>query len=300
MSAGPERLEQRAAEGAPAVRAGGLREGLLRLTGVLVLCYVAYAGLMYFGQDRMLFPRRFAGRPADRPPREEIEALWITAAGGERVEAWFLPGAGRSAAASGPAVIFFHGNAELLHRNVGFVQPYLDMGYSVLLPEYRGYGRSQGVPSEAAVVADGLMFYDWLALRPEVDHEQIVLHGRSLGGAVAAQVAARRDCRALIIEASVASVADFSHRYLLPERLCRNPFRTIDVLRALDRPVLLLHATGDRVIPIEHARRNLAAARRARLVEFEGDHDRLTRDWERYWAEIRALLREAGLPAAER
>jgi fermentation-respiration switch protein FrsA (DUF1100 family) len=89
--------------------------------------------------------------------------------------------------------------------------------------EYRGYGRASGTPSQAALVADGARFYDWLAARPEVDRRRIVLQGTSLGGAIATAVAAERKPAALVLECTFTSMGALAHGYGLPTVLCKHP-----------------------------------------------------------------------------
>src|SRR5688572_30832441 len=108
------------------------------------------------------------------------------------VEGWFLPAYGVAAGRPGPAVIFAHGNAEIIDPYALELEPYRRMGVSVLLPEFRGYGRSGGEPSEEGITDDFVAFHDLLAARPDVDPSRIVFHGRSLGGGVVCALAARR------------------------------------------------------------------------------------------------------------
>src|SRR5690606_34255575 len=99
-----------------------------------------------------------------------------------RVEAWLLPGDGVSAERPGPAVVFAHGNAELIDHWPGALARYRRLGVSVVLPEYRGYGRSAGRPSESAIRDDLRALHARLSSHPMVDVTRLVYHGRSLGG----------------------------------------------------------------------------------------------------------------------
>lgn len=211
------------------------------------------------------------------------------------VEAWFLPGQGASVDRPGPAVIFAHGNAELIDYWPDTLEHYRQLGVGVLLPEYRGYGRSAGSPSQTAITSDFVYFHDELAARPDVDPARIFFHGRSLGGGAVCALAEHRRPRAMILMSTFTSIADMARRYLLPRFLVLDPFDNERVLSRLDVPVLLLHGTHDGLVPYEHARRLQAVAKDARLVSYPADHNDCPPDWERFWAEVTAFLRNQGI-----
>ena len=218
---------------------------IIALTTVFTL-YVAAATMLYFTQTSIIFPRRATGPISPRPPEAPTRVLWIQTDSGERVEAWFIPGAGRAPDSPGPAVILAHGNATLIDHASDTVALYVARGVSVMLPEYRGYGRSEGLPSERGIVSDFVAAYDLLREQPEVQGDVIFGHGRSLGGGVIAQLAARRSLVALVIESSFTSVAAMARKSFMPGFICRHPFRTDSVLREYAGPVLLMHGTEGR------------------------------------------------------
>lgn len=241
-------------------------------------------------QRRIVFPRHLTPAAAGAGDRlEGLERLWIDTEAG-RVEAWFLPGVGVGPAHPGPAVIFAHGNAELIDDWPQRLQPYRRLGISVLLPEYRGYGRSAGSPSQAAIGADFVRFYDWLAARREVDAAKIVLHGRSLGGGVACQLAEQRDVAALILMSTFSSVRELARKLWVPSFLVRDPFDNRAALARLRGPVLIVHGRQDTLIPVEHARVLAAAATKSRLVLYDGDHNSCPPDWTVFWRDLEQFL----------
>ena len=222
-----------------------------------------------------------------------LERLWLSTDEG-RVEGWLLPGDGVSAAHPGPAVVYAHGNGELIDDWPDALAPYRRLGVSVLLPEYRGYGRSAGHPSEAAIRADLARFYDLLAARPEVDRTRIVFHGRSLGGGAVCALAAERGApAALILQSTFTSVTDIARSFLVPAFLVRDPFDSRAVVARLHVPTLVVHGRRDRVVPFAHARELVRASPSARLVAYDADHNDCPPDPAPYWREITALLREA-------
>lgn len=245
-------------------------------------------------QRFFIFPRQWAGPVPPGPPAlEGLVPLEVPSEAGP-VEGWLLVGQGRSAARPGPAVIFGHGNAELIDHWPAELEPYRQMGLSVLLPEYRGYGRSPGAPSEAAITADLVRFHDLLATRPEVDRTRIVLHGRSIGGGAVCALARARPPAALVLQSTFTSLVEVARRFLLPGFLVKDRFENRAVVETLTCPVLILHGDRDELIPFGHAEALQAAARAGRLVTLPGgDHNICPSAWPGFWAEVRRLLVEA-------
>lgn len=256
--------------------------------------YVISGCVLYASQDAILFPRKYTNpRPGATPPMG-TELVTVTLSDGAIVEGWFKPGA-REGGAPGPAVLFCHGNAELIDDNLGMIREYTRRGLSVMLMEYPGYGRSGGAPSQASITEAGLAFFDVLASRPEVDPARIVVHGRSLGGGAAAQVFKQRPAAAMIVESTFTSVSSMARKYAMPSVLVKHPFRTDEVIRGDPRPLLIFHGTQDEIIPVAHGRRLAEIRPDAMYIETPGDHNGYPPDPEAYWRKIDEFLRGSGL-----
>jgi fermentation-respiration switch protein FrsA (DUF1100 family) len=242
----------------------------------------------------MVFPARLAG-PRRSPPRDaRVLNLPLQpdnpAAG--YVEAWFFAAANPLPQRS-PAVIFFHGNAELISQQQGLVQAYKQMGLAVLLVEYRGYGGSAGHPSQQAIVADSIRFYDQLLQQRDIDPNRIIFHGRSLGGAIAAQLAAKRKPAALILQSTPANLTSMAKRYGAPALLVKNPFRTDKILPTLtDTPILMFHGTRDRIIKPGHAETLARLTPHAKLIWYPAGHSDFPGQANvvAYWRAIKSFL----------
>lgn len=253
--------------------------------------YVAWCGTLYVKQDDLLFPTDSAADPLPLLYSARTVELSRDIGNGQHVVAWFVPGPGVTAESPGPLAVFFHGNAELIDHQHTTIESYLRLGCSVLLPEFRGYGRSGGSPSEAGIVEDAVYFYDEATKRPDVDGQRVVIHGRSLGGGPASQLAARRKPAALILESTFLSAAAMAAEYYAPSFLVKNPFRTDRALAELDAPVLIFHGTTDNIIPVEHGRKLHAIAAGSEYIEYDCQHNDFPGDdYEDYVARIRQFL----------
>ncbi len=286
------------AAGAKGVR---VRRGLLALLRVGAAIYAVWLVALYFLQTGMLFPAAYAGRPAADPPLGAV--VHTLDVDGGAVEAWFLPAPPdalpgvETGAGGAPLVVVCHGNAELIDHQVWFANKFRALGCAVLLPEYRGYGRSAGSPGQDAIVEDACRFLDWAVAQPGIDPARVVIFGRSVGGGVAAQLAARRACAAVILESTFTSVASMAWRYGAPPFLLRHPFRSDRVLPSLGKPVLIFHGDRDSIIPVSHGRALHEMTPGSVYVEFHTDHNdfpamRFERE---YWGAVEGFMRDAGL-----
>ncbi len=265
----------------------------------LIGLYIAYCALLFLMQRQMIFPAGFAGTGPGSPRLPGLEVVWLSPTGA-RVEAWYLPPAQKHPEHRSPAVIFAHGNAELIDGCAAEFLPVTHMGAGLLLVEYPGYGRSEGSPSQKTIDTVYQAAWDWLAARPDIDPSRIVLAGRSLGGGVVCQLAAKRPSAALILISTFTSARAFARRYLVPGFLVRDPFDNLTVLRSYDRPVLVFHGRRDDIIPYAHGIAVADAAPRARLVSWECSHNDCPPDYSAFVQEIRRFLHDAGLLAPRR
>lgn len=216
--------------------------------------------LMWAGQERLIFPA--PGQvPRDLMDRMAAQAgavpLALTAEDATPLYAWH--------AANGHKrlVLFFHGNGEPVYE-YGPVFAWLRRaGWDAMVFAYRGYPGSGGSPSEAGIALDARAAWAWATGPGGYEPARVVLHGRSLGGGVAAGlVAGGARPGGLVLEQTFASVRELAWRQapLWPvDHLLRHPFDTRSRAQALDLPVLVMHSTDDQVIPVDLGGRALAA-----------------------------------------
>lgn len=278
---------------------------VIRVARVTLVAYIVWLVALWFVQDRMLFLPQVAGigLTEDAIAAEpRIARRWLAQDDGVETEAWIVRALPTGSTPRG-LVVFTHGNAELIDHALHEAEQWTQRGYDVLLPEYRGYGRTPGTPGEARIVADVLAHLD--AELAANGARPLVLHGRSLGTGVAAQVAARvverdgeRDgsteaptpIAALILESPFTSIASFAAGYGAPAFIVRNPFRTDHVLPELACPILILHAREDEVVPIAHAHTLGTLQPRAKVVELDGSHNSGLSADDAYWSAIDRLI----------
>jgi uncharacterized protein len=160
-----------------------------------------------------------------------------------------------------PTLVMFHGRAGNAADRAPLLAPFAEVGYGVVLAEYRGYGGNLGAPSEAGFLLDARAHLDWVAAA--WGETAPVVCGESIGSGVAVAVATERPVRALVLDAPYTSIADLAsamYRWLPARRLLRHRFDSLSRLPAVRAPMLVLHGEADDLIPPEHGRRVAAAA----------------------------------------
>ena len=154
------------------------------------------------------------------------------------------------------AVLYFHGNRDHLQRWGAMHRDFTSRGFDFIAPDYRGYGKSSGEPSERALYEDARLVYDWL--RRDYPAHQLVLYGRSLGTGVATFLAAHVQARILVLETPFDNIGGLLASYLRRTTLPFRPaffFPNDRHLRQTELPALLFHGTADRVVPYKSATR---------------------------------------------
>ncbi|MFQ5663766.1 MAG: alpha/beta hydrolase [Terriglobia bacterium] len=231
--------------------------GLAR--AVLVGVLLAVLLLRLFEERLVFFPDGHAsgeGNPEERGV--EAEDVYFTTSDGVRLHAWWAPGADARV-----TLLYFHGNAgNLTNRieNIGFLQ---QLPANVLAVDYRGYGRSQGRPSEAGVYRDAEAAYDYLQRERGVPPERLVVLGQSLGVAVGVELARKREVAGLILEAGFPSARRVVQRAMgIPGLgyIIRSKFDSAAKLKKIHRPVLVAHCQQDPTIPFTLGEELFAAA----------------------------------------
>ena len=222
----------------------------LKLAGCVAL---GFPILVYFFQERLLFfPQPLAADPLKANSGAAIEEVNLITADQVRLHGWLVKAAPTRTPA--PLLIYFGGNAEEVSWLASTAGRYA--GWSLLLVNYRGYGRSEGKPGETELFADALQIYDYAARR--ADASRIGVMGRSLGSGVAVYLATRRPVAGAILVSpydSVESVAKGVYPFLPISLMLKHRFDSISRAPDINVPLLCLVASDDRVIPRPHSER---------------------------------------------
>ena len=264
---------------------------------VVVACYGVYCALLFLMQRTILFPRNHIVIPTRTDTLgEDLDSknIWLQTADG-RIEAWFFSPLSNSRLSPAPAVIFAHGNGELIDYWPQMLQDFSRMGIGLLLVEYPGYGRSSGVPTQKSITQAFVAAYDSLLAQKGVDPKRIILFGRSVGGGAICALALQRPSAALILMSTFTSVQSMASKFLVPPFLVRDPFDNLNVIQQYQGPVLLIHGRDDNIIPFSHSSQLHQAADNSCLIAYEAGHNDCPPDWHQFWKDVAAFLAENNL-----
>jgi len=260
--------------------------------GFLVLLVIGYIGLCVFYalfQEKFIFIRFRTAKDHVYKFRSPYEERFLSTPDGAELHALYFK-------AQDPrgAVLYYHGNTGSLRRWGNNAHRFVRMGYDVLMPDPRGYGKSRGDLSEAALHADAEAWY--LHLAQQWSGSEIVLYGRSLGSGLATPVAAQHATKALILETPFANLYEVAMNYLpiLPYKLLlRYPFRNDIAMEGVRCPVYVLHGKRDNLVPFDSALRLYSLipsnVHREMLTFPKGNHSNLDR-FPRYHKLIKKVL----------
>lgn len=237
----------------PASRPGGALHKAGRLLGkFLIAGAIAYgmaAGYMYLNQRSFIFVPTGELETPEAKGLEGVSVETVAMADGTDVTVWTAP-----PMPGKPVVLYFHGNSSNLSARHKRFKQILDSGYGLYAPTYRGYAGSGGTPSEVAFVADALEHFD----RVNAAGTPVILHGESLGTGVATAVAEQRpEAALLVLEAPYTALVDIAadrYPWLPVAALMKDPMLTRERIGQVRSPVLIVHGTDDRIIPVTHGK----------------------------------------------
>ena len=244
---------------------------LWRIVHLSLIIYVLLVVMMMFLEESLIyFP--FNSKYDDwHPVSLPFEDVLFTAADGTKLHGWYVPHENARA-----IVLFCHGNGGNLSHRIDMLQIlHRHVGASVMIFDYRGYGRSEGKPNETGVLLDARAARAWLVERENIDEKEIVMMGRSLGGAVAIDLATRDGARGLVLESTFTSLPDVAayHYPWLPIRmLIRTRFDSFGKITEYHGPLLQSHGEADTIVPIRFGRQLFEAANEPKqFISFPGD-----------------------------
>ncbi len=247
----------------------------LRIIIILAGAYLLVLLYLWLMQPRLIFYPDLPGRELVATPARlglPWEEVWLRSADGTGLHGWFLPAVQPRA-----VLLFLHGNAGNISHRLESLALFHRLGLSVLIFDYRGYGRSGGRVSEQGLHLDAEAAWNHLVRERNLEPGEILIFGRSLGASLAASLAAGRRPLGLVLESAFTSVPEIAHDLypLFPVRLlARFRFDTRAALREVRAPVLILHSREDEIIPFSHGRALYEAAPQPKFFfEMRGGHN---------------------------
>jgi fermentation-respiration switch protein FrsA (DUF1100 family) len=238
--------------------------GLAIYVIVLVIVYVFQARLIYFPTSVI------NATPSQLGLNYEIFSLPTD--DGVTVSGWFVHGPSTER-----VMLFCHGNAGNMSDRLDTLRILVDLGYSVAIFDYRGYGQSSGKPTEMGTYKDAMRVWQYLSEVRGISPHDTVVFGRSLGAAVATKIAAVIKPRCLIVESgfgSLPAIASEKFWFLPVKMLCRFAYDNIRTIKAVRCPVLVIHSRDDRLISFRHGCRIFEAANEPKhFLEISGPHN---------------------------
>jgi fermentation-respiration switch protein FrsA (DUF1100 family) len=245
---------------------------------IIILAGGLYGALclyLFLMQAKLIFYPNIPSRKLTASPADiglEYESISINTSDQVTLHGWFVPASEEKA-----ALLFFHGNAGNISHRLDSLKIFHDLGLSTLIIDYRGYGRSQGTISEHGTYLDAEAAWNYLAVIKKIPSQKIVVFGRSLGAAIAANSAAKYTPGALILESAFTSVPDMAAQLypIFPVRyLSRFQYNTKKSLLSVNCPVLIIHSPDDEIIPFENGQQLYRSAREPkRILEIQGGHN---------------------------
>jgi fermentation-respiration switch protein FrsA (DUF1100 family) len=245
---------------------------LIYLGVVLVVAYLGWGAILYLMQARFLYrPVREVAYTPDELDMDFEDVVFKTGDGVE-LNGWYVP-----AEDSNYAVLFCHGNGGNIMHRLDSIDFFHNLGLSCFIFDYRGYGKSKGRPSEEGTYLDVQAAYQWLIESKKMRANKIIVFGRSLGGSIAAHLARKAAPRGLVLESSFTSYADMGKRFYpyMPVRwFARFGYRTIDYVKDVRCPVLVIHSRDDEIVCFDFGLELYEAAKEPKeFVEISGSHN---------------------------
>ena len=253
---------------------------LISLLSIAASIYLLLSLALYFLQGKMVFLSNLPGRALTASPADiglEFEEVSLPTSDDERLHGWYVPATNSRSGVGNGVVLFFHGNAGNISHRLDSIEIFHRLGLDTLIIDYRGYGQSSGKATEQGTYLDAEAAWSYLVEARRVPADQIIVFGRSLGGAVGAWLGAQHTPAAVIIESSFTSGVDMARQlypFLPAQLITRLRYPVVEYVSRLDCPVLVVHSRNDEIIPFEMGQSLFAAAKqRKSFLELRGDHN---------------------------
>ena len=266
-----------------------------RILVLLLICLIfVFVYLKYFEKKCIYYP--IAG--IERTPGDvglQYEDVSFNADDGLKLNGWFVPAEGARA-----TILYCHGNAGNISHRIEIIKILNSLKLDIFIFDYRGYGRSEGSPSEEGLYRDARAAYDYLVSREDIVRERIVIYGKSIGGNIAIDLASKVEAASLISESAFSSAYDMGRRlfpYLPVGWLITIKYDAMSVIKDVSIPKLIIHSRDDEIVPFDLGEKLYRTALEPKeFYEMRGGHNEaIYMAADEYRAKIDAFLSRAGL-----
>lgn len=238
------------------------RQRMLTVLFSAALCYLGIATAIYLIQRQLqYYPDRQLLRPASYNLGSMSEHM-LKSSDGTHVVIWE-----RASAPSMPTIVYFHGNGGHLGYRQHIFSEILRQGYGLIALEYRGYGTSEGMPSEEGFYADGRAAIQYALNEQHIPNAKLILYGESIGSGVAVQMATETEIGALVLQSPFTSATDIAaatYPWLPVRLLMKDRFESLSKIGKVNAPLLVLHGEADSIVPAAQGKALLEAANGAK------------------------------------
>ena len=248
--------------------------GVASVMAVAVIIYLFLAIYKFLTQSNGVFHTKKQIKATPFDIKLYFEEVSFKSSDGINLSGWFVP-----VRNSREVMLVFHGNGENISDGLTLID-YLKrkMGLNVFIIDYRGYGKSEGKPTENGTYLDARAAWKYLTGPKKIKPQDIIIFGRSLGGAIAARLAREVKPRALILDSTFTSIKDLAaqmYPYLPVRKFFRFNYPTIEYLKEINSPVLIIHSSEDDYIPFSHAIRLYNVAKEPKqFLKIAGKHNK--------------------------
>ena len=259
----------------------GIGPLLIYAAAVVLIAYAGWGVVLYVLQTKFLYipVREVVHTPAELDL--EFENVIFETADGLRLSGWYIPApleSRREKSLTGQfTILFCHGNGGNIMHCLDSIDIFHDLGLNCFIFDYRGYGNSEGKPSEEGTYLDARAAYKWLTEKKKIPPGNIIAFGWSLGGSIAAKSAGEDKFAGLVVESAFTSYADMGLKFYpyMPVRwFARFSYSTIDYIKDVHCPVMIIHSRDDEIVPFEFGVELYETANQPKeLVEIFGSHN---------------------------
>lgn len=248
----------------------------IKITLVIYLIICLY---IYINQSKYMY---HPSNNIERDPSSfgiNFDQVTLITEDGVKIVGWFIPAkpSNNSITNHTYTILYCHGNAGNISEHLEIAIELIKMNYNVMLFDYRGYGLSEGKPTEIGTYLDAMSTWKYLTENRGIESNKIIIYGWSLGGSIAAWLATKTKPYALILESTFASAKIMAHRmfpYLPTKLLCRYNYNTMEYVKNIQCPVLVAHSPQDKTVPFEDSFTILANIQTEKeFVRLKGGHN---------------------------